>query len=562
MLSSSAIREVRALTRRALGTARLSRRGWSKSYQHCELTRLARLRGRGRLLALLEAPTLISKLDVAHDGRLVPREIDWATFWAPLHRLSSPMIGDALSALHAAWQEYIRSRFNRSLQREYCFRYFRLLDLVLSAHKKEHSSSWKRALRTLVGFECFGLRAPGLGSGVLAAGATTLRNPCYLLAKLKWPAALDDTQFLPILAVGDNGSASLFYHYRQYRLSKDSQMSLLLHLPASPTNRSASFNLLDSLAGSIGSGLAPRTAQRARRLAEGIIKPVIRAAHPDLSGPLALEVVDVGAGTGGLTAALCRRLLAWSAMEGFALRFLLWFADLCLADPVRFFRTSSIRRSVDSLMFLGTDYRTWLARPRPLPKSLGLRVALVSKLFNNLSRFSVCSWRTNVLPSRVVGSGGMKGGTHMPSRCLAPDGAGPEALLVSNSRVTLEQGRTFAQASLSDYYRALHLISGGQGEMEIAKGEVCLPLRALDPECLVTSDGASVLARMLQHCDYLIVEDADLRPKELVEHLNAFALHGLTACDMTRAQGLTGNYAYVLWGRDGKEPRLGGERLW
>jgi hypothetical protein len=134
--------------------------------------------------------------------------------------------------------------------------------------------------------------------------------------------------------------------------------------------------------------------------------------------------------------------------------------------------------------------------------------------------------------------------------------------LVSNSRVTLEHGRSFAQASLSDYYRALHVISGGEGEMDTTEGEVCLPMRALDPECLVTSDGASVLARLLEHCDSVIVEDADLRPKELVEHLNAYGLHRLTACDMTRAQGLTGNHVYVLWRRGRHEPRLGGQRLW
>jgi hypothetical protein len=31
---------------------------------------------------------------------------------------------------------------------------------------------------------------------------------------------------------------------------------------------------------------------------------------------------------------------------------------------------------------------------------------------------------------------------------------------------------------------------------------------------------------------------------------------------MTKAMGLTGNYAYVLWLRGGEEPELGGERLW
>lgn len=134
--------------------------------------------------------------------------------------------------------------------------------------------------------------------------------------------------------------------------------------------------------------------------------------------------------------------------------------------------------------------------------------------------------------------------------------------MVSNSRVDLEEGRTFAQASLSEFYHALHLVSISGGATPAPENGVCLPVRAFDPESLTTSDGASVLARVLQHCDYLIVEDADLRPKVLVEHLTTFALHRLAACDMTRVLGLTGNHAYVLWSTGGKEPRLGGERLW
>jgi len=524
---------------------------------------LLRLRGRGRLLALLEAPVLLTRLDIAPDGRFVPQTSDWPTFWAPVHQLANRQIDRALAALHAAWQDYIRSCFDRSLQRDYCFRYFSLLDLVLATHSEgQDSCSWKHALRAVVGFECFGLRAPALGTQVLAAGTTTLRNPCYLLARLRWPDALDDTQFLPLIVPSENELACLFYHYRQYKLSKDSSVSLLLYLAASPAHRSASFSLVDSLVGGISPGGEPRVGQRARRLWQRVLKPIIQGVHSKLSGPICFEFVDVGAGSGALTAALCRKLLVWGAAAGFSPRFRLWFVDLCLADPARFFRTADLRSRIDSLMFLGDDHRGWLGRPRPLPISSGLRVALVSKLFNNLSRFSVCHFRTDVLPSLVVNSMFLQERERLPTYCLAPDGPGPEALMVSNSRAALPEGRTFAQASLSQFYGALQLASKASDGKRVPEDGLCLPLRTLDPECLVASDGASVLARLLEHCDYLIVEDADLRPRDLVEHLRTFSLHGLTACDMTKAMGLTGNYAYVLWPRAGSKPPLSGERLW
>jgi hypothetical protein len=221
-----------------------------------------------------------------------------------------------------------------------------------------------------------------------------------------------------------------------------------------------------------------------------------------------------------------------------------------------------MRSSIDSLMFLGDDYHGWLARTRPLPNASGLRIAFASKLFNNLSHFFVHPVRTDVLPSRIVGSMPFAEGQHLPAHCLAPDGLGPAALLVSNARVALPDGRTLAQASLSEYYWALRVAATSDGEKQLLKDAVCLPFRAFDPECLVTSDGASVLGRLLEHCDYLIVEDADLRPGDLIDHLNRFSLHALVAHDLTKAQGLTGNRAYVLWPRNGNEPWLGGERLW
>ena len=73
---------------------------------------------------------------------------------------------------------------------------------------------------------------------------------------------------------------------------------------------------------------------------------------------------------------------------------------------------------------------------------------------------------------------------------------------------------------------------------------------------------ASVIGRLLEQCDYLIVEDADLRPVDLVNHLRAFSLGGIVVNDMTRAMGLTGNYGYVLWPKGRREPQLEGERIW
>jgi hypothetical protein len=66
----------------------------------------------------------------------------------------------------------------------------------------------------------------------------------------------------------------------------------------------------------------------------------------------------------------------------------------------------------------------------------------------------------------------------------------------------------------------------------------------------------------MAHCDYVVVEDADLRPRDLAQHLMEFSLKTLGALDMTKAMRLTGNYAYILWSRERSAPNLEGERLW
>lgn len=256
---------------------------------------LLRHRGRGRLLSALETPALLTRVDVAPDERLLLETQDWVTYWAPVMRFGSSEIDRALAALHVAWQDYIRSHFDRSAQRDYCFRYFTLLDLVSLRHRMSgYSTSWLCALRAVACFECFGLRARAPARQVVAAGTTTLRNPVYLLAKLRRPDALDDTQFLPLVACGDDRSGHLFYHYRQYRLSKDSPMSLSLYLAASLSDRPASFSLVETLVGGFGSGGDPRVAQRTRRLWERVLKPIIQVTHPNPSASIGLELVELG----------------------------------------------------------------------------------------------------------------------------------------------------------------------------------------------------------------------------------------------------------------------------
>jgi hypothetical protein len=479
-----------------------------------------------------------------------------------VHWLGSPQIDRALRQLGAVWQKYIASSFDPSLVREYCFRYFSLLDAVLSAGDELSASPlWQRALQAVLGFECFTINEETFGPEGGAAGTTTLRNPCYLLAKLRRPDGPDDTRFLPLILAGDGGPNGLFFHYRRYRLSEDAPMSLLVYPAIDPARRPRSFRLVGTLASALGSVGDPFAEARAERLWRNVVRPILQGVHAGWPNRVPIELVDVGAGSGALTAALSRELVAWSQVAGFAPRLRLWLVDLAPPAAMSVFRAPPLGRFVENLVSVGRDYRTWLASPRPLPVAPGLRVALVSKILDVSSRFAIRNLRTDVLSS-LVEPGELEQKRYMPERCLAPSGEGPKALQMSSSRVMVPEGHAFPLASLSGFFRGLRLVSQPATDDDAEEDGLWLPVRSLDPQSLVATDGASVIGRLLEQCDYLIVEDADLRPGDLINHLRAFSLEGIVVHDMTRAMGLTANYAYVLWPRGRKEPQLEGERIW
>ncbi len=215
------------------------------------------------------------------------------------------------------------------------------------------------------------------------------------------------------------------------------------------------------------------------------------------------------------------------------------------------------------MTFLGNDYRDWLSQPQPLPPANGLRIVLISRLLNNLSRFYIRQLSEEeshlILNNRATTS---VSETYLPSICLAPDRRGAESLLVSNARVALCDGRSFAQASLARFYAGLLMLTT-TSPADVPTDGLFLPVRTFNPDCLLTLDGKSVISRLAENCDYIVIEDADLRQQGLIDHTTRFSLHSVVVYDMTKALRLTGNYAYVVWPKTrAVPPNFAGEQIW
>jgi hypothetical protein len=516
-----------------------------------------RVHGRGKLLSILEKAVILARIKVGDNGYFIAETVEWNSYWAPLYELRNSDVEKKLNALHSVWLEYIHSGLEPSWRQKYCYCYFSLLDVVLSRHS-DNSNSDNQALWSILGFECFGI-IYNSNTEVNAAGISSLRNPCYLLAKLKMPDVMDDPQFLPIITVRTSGQPELFYHYRQYTLSIGSPISIFLYLAVSEEKRSESFRIINKLAGSIRYAADPWTTERAEQIYRGVISKIIQIAQTIGAGIPSLEFVDVGAGSGSLSSRLCQYIQKKCSFLGSAPQFRLWFIDLELADPCRYFRVKKRNGLVDSLIYLGDDYRNWLSQPQPLPPPNGLRIALISKLFNVFSRFSISYLSCEDISATLSSS---KLELCDPCVCLAPDSTGARGLMISNSRSILPEGKAYIQASFSNFYRGLFLISTPTSSHKLPSKGLFYPVRVFNPECMVTLNGNSVISLLIENCSYIIIEDADLRPQDLIDHVIKFSLRDITIYDMTKALKLKGNYLYLIGLKQGMSLPFSGAQIW
>jgi hypothetical protein len=521
---------------------------------------------RGRLLRALESARLVTRVVVGTQAQLLVEDQEWGDYWLPVKQISQA--DHVLDSLESIWSAYVHGNFPRDLLRDYCCHYFQLLDRVLEWRLAEPENDLTAAaLRRVLGFECFGISNAGSGS-VLAAATSTVRNPAYLLTKLRTPAVLDSGEHLPLIPTSTSAPGQLFYHYRQHRLSHDSSSTILSYLDVDHGNRSQSFHAVALLEEAIAAGTDPFAVERAARMARaGVLDYMCDwVAAGNQHNEVTVELVDLGAGSGLVAAKLCGEIAKCLARLDRASRFRIWFVDLSMSRPARFFASKGIAEYVDSIEVVASDYREWLDQHRFLPECSGIRLVLISRFLNNLSDFAIrCIEQDSA--SDIAGSLVMCGASeHEPTYCLAANGPGPERLVVSNARLWLETGRTFKQASLSRYFLGLRLATASGREDRAARiRDRCLhlPVRTFRPDCLLTRQGGSVLGTLGRQANLLAVQDADMRPSDLRAHCSSTQLDDLMVLDTSRHAGLRGHFSYLVAQRtDPLAVSLPGERIW
>ncbi len=244
-------------------------------------------------------------------------------------------------------------------------------------------------------------------------------------------------------------------------------------------------------------------------------------------------------GTAKITMTLCRK--AYTAHHK--------SFDLTLVDVVRgnrsianaFYRNPKVFGNV---LFRRDSLFEWVDKNADKPQ-MRFDVALLLRACDLFSRFSIetMSYReANALMAQ-----------NRMCNLLDSEVLHPAELIKNNNidriehrigRFIFKNGWTFRQFSLSDYFKAIHVVMGGQ--LTADERLIYMPLRVFDEDILVLPSGRSIISRLLTMANQLVIEDADLLPCHLERHVRRFTLDGLRITDLTQRAKRRGATVFLV----------------
>lgn len=493
---------------------------------------------------------------------------NWEEYWTPVTPVLSSRGLQILDDLRKAHRQYIISKFHYEHMIEYCFRYFCLLEEVLSVIKNIcDDKSRSTLLRKVLGLENFSIRWTDGLNGV-ACGTSTIRNPCYLLVKVKQPAIYDDPKFLAIITgPGISDEASLFYHYRQYKIDDEIGISVLLYPAVVLSERVNSFALIESFTMGFSGKSDPRTRQRSQILADLAISPFLSGLFSKASIDCAQEIdfVDIGSGDGALVSSIWRRILKTQPYLAQNCKMACSMIGLRVQNPLRHFNRGSLQGTISYLDYCQVDYIQWIQQQTPIQEEFKFDVALVCRLLNNLSIFEL-DFSDNWQVIHKLGEEGLNKAIWIcrkfePHNCLNPDNRLTESVFLKSSNVLLKTGKSFRHLSLSNYYKGLKLLSSKDNSMDHVGEAVYFPVRRFNGACLQLRGGESALEKLCNLAKLVVIEDVDLTKKELIEHLVEFSLENIAASCVSKYNRVNSASVFCL-SHNQFADLLPGKRIW
>jgi hypothetical protein len=311
-------------------------------------------------------------------------------------------------------------------------------------------------------------------------------------------------------------------------------IQLFVYPPTEVCNRPSSHALIGQLFACLTPKSDPWIRERSQSLYDGVFASLV--AH---SASPRLHLLDLACGTAKITMTLCRKAFV-EHRKSF---------DLTLVDVVRgnrsianaFYRN---RKVFGNVLFRRDSLFEWVDKNADKPK-VRFDAALLLRACDLFSRFSIERMSYQEANAQIARD---RTCNRLDSQVLHP------AELIENNnlgriehrigRFVFKNGWTFRQFSLSDYFRAIHIVMGGQ--LTADESLIYVPLRAFDEDILVLPSGRSIIAQLLAMANQLVIEDADLLSSHLERHVRQFALDDLRITDLTEQAKRRGATVFLV----------------
>lgn len=519
---------------------------------------------------ILLSEDILVEISIDWYGQPTFSTLSWQKYWEPVIPLLSPVGLSILENLGKARRQYIQAKFSRQTMISYCFNYFCLLEAVLNVLKNGCDETAKLTLLgRVLGFENFVVRWAS-GENGIACGTSTIRNPCYLLSKIKQPQVKGDPKFLALItspSTAHSGEVGLYYHYRQYKIDNEFGISLLLYPAVHLSERANSFTLIESLTSGFSDKTDPRSKQRSQILANLAISPFISKSFSkaDIEAGVEINFVDIGSGNGALASNIWRQVLKTQPDVAKNCKLACSMVGLRVQNPLRHFNKGSLRGSILYLDYHQSDYLQWLQEQESTQGSYKFDVALLCRLLNNLSVFKLDSssdWRIiHKLGEDELSKTSWIDRRFEPHNCLNPDNLLATNIFLKNSNVLLQNGKGFKHLSLSNYYKALQLLDDKDASGVSDTNAIYFPIRQFNQASLQLPDGNSFLEKLCKLAKLIVIEDVDLTKKDLIRHLVENNLENIAASHINRHNRLNSASIFCLCNKEFAD-LLPGKKIW
>lgn len=171
-------------------------------------------------------------------------------------------------------------------------------------------------------------------------------------------------------------------------------------------------------------------------------------------------------------------------------------------------------KHISSIEYIKTDYKTWLDQ-FTAPYEESYNITFIYRLLHTMSDFRIL----------------------------------PEPPPEDTGQVTKEY---------SDYFRAAYYFCGKHRLEKDGDRVIYIPKRIFNLASLETASGKSIIEKCVGMSTWTIVEDLDLDPKSLIEHLIRHNLYSnMLVYDLSQAMQLRTNYIYCLCNSKKHAPEIG-----